>query len=253
MEKLLEVCIGGGDTYSGWVPVSAYQMLHDLIEAVAEQGGDPKLWQDASPQLEVVGTGSTKAAVRSHFAVQLRPAVRTFRRNAAAGNLGPKGRRFIERNFKSGVPWGYLDVREAGNKRSPSIRFDIEYRERILRNQPQPLTGHDEIYARVIRAGGYPEATVKLAFGEEDVTADVKNLDLAKQLAKRLYEEVKLSVEVEWDTATGRIEGMRVLEILDWESIHLGDLYDREGRLPIKSSYQSVDELLASRNKDRSE
>src|SRR6476661_538875 len=246
MEKLLEVCIGGGDTYSGWVPVSAFQMLHDLIEAIAEEGGDPKLWADATPQLEVCGAASTLGMIHTNFARQLRPAVRNFRQSARAGRLGPKGRRFIDRNFRSGAPWNYLDVKEVGNKRTAPIRFDIEYKEWLLRNQPPPINGYDEIHARIIRTGGYPDATVKLAFGKDGFTADVKDLDLAKKLAKNLYEEVKLSVEVSWDSVSGAILSMTVIGLLDWEPIHLTDLYNRTGSLPIELSFSSVDELLAS-------
>lgn len=266
MDKLLEIKIGGGDVHSGWLPLSAFAMVRDLLDAIAEEGGDDEIWKSIEPQIEVMGRSSTLVAVHTAFARKLRPQVRAFRTKAKRHTLGPQGRVFVKKHVAtSSTRWGYvtlIEVPEPKEKTPPpererAVRFDLRYKERLLLKQSAPVHGFDEIYAQVVRAGGdQPTVTLNFLDGRSG-TYQIRGTDrkaLARRIAGHLYDTVRLQVEGWWNARTLEIENLNVLDLLDWRDVHLAQVYREHGdRLPIKLTFDSVEELLAEREEDRSE
>ncbi len=129
MERLLEIRIGGGRLRSGMLPVKAWRMLRDLLGSIADEGGDPAMWRETNPHVEIIGEGSSLAAVNTEFAEQLRPHVLRFAEKADALELSPRGLDFVTRNFTTQTPWSFVDLipLQDGVKLNP-VRFDMEYR-----------------------------------------------------------------------------------------------------------------------------
>jgi hypothetical protein len=269
MDKLLEIKIGGGDVRSGLVPLSAMEMVRDLLAAIAEEGADEELWRSLDPQIEVVGKSSTLLAVHTNFATKLRPQVQSFRKKAQRHTLKRQGRQFVRKHIATpSAKWSYVTVIEVPPNRIETppekkargrvLKFDARYKERLLLKEPEPLRGQDEIYAIVKRAGGDAPPTVTLEFlGGESGTYHIKARDrkgLAKRIAAHLYDTVKLRVEATWNANTLEIENLAILELLEWRDVHLAEVYREHGnRLPITLTVDSVEELIADREDDRRE
>jgi hypothetical protein len=267
MDKLLEIKIGGGDIHSGWLPLSALAMVRDLLEAIAEEGADNEIWKSIEPQIEVVGKGSTVLAIHTPFARKLRTQVKNFRTKAKRHVLGPQGRDFVKKHVATAsASWSYVTLVEVPDAREVNpepekeriLRFDARYKESLLLKQPASIHGFDEIYAIVVRAGGAEAPTVTLNFlNGGSGTYPIRGRDrkaLAKQVASHLYDTVKLSVEAWWNAGTLEVENMHVLDLLEWRDVHLAQVYrDHGNRLPIRLTVDSVEELLAEREDDRSE
>lgn len=265
MDKILEIQIGGRDVLSGLVPLSAFQMVKDLLEAIAAEGTDADIWKTIEPQLEVVGKASTRVAIYTPFARKLRPQVRTFREKARRFVLNPEGRDFVKKHVANpGTAWAYVDLVGIPDEESEEwtqpeeariLRFDANYKERYVEGQPSQLHGYDEIYAVVIRAGGRkpPRATLVFLPGGGG-TYTVKTRELAKQIGSHLYETVKLRVEGWWNARTLEIENLVIHGLLDWKDSSLAEVYRaNQNRLPITLTVGSVEELLAEREQDRGE
>jgi hypothetical protein len=267
MDKLLEIRIGGGHVHSGWLPLSAFAMVRDLLQAIAEEGSDDEVWQSIEPQIEVIGKGSTVLAIHTPFARKLRAQVRSFRSKAKRHVLGPQGRDFVKKHVATtSANWSYVTVIEVPDTEDAQVQpakerivcFDARYKEALLLKQPAPIHGFDEIYAAVVRAGGADIPTVTLSFlNGGSGTYQIRGKDrrsLAKQIAGHLYDTVKLSVEAWWNARTLEIESMYILDLLEWRDLHLAQVYrDHGDRLPIRLTIDSVEELLAKRGEDRSE
>lgn len=265
MDKLLEIKIGGGSVRSGWLPFSAFGMVKDLIDAIAAEGHDGEIWEAIEPQLEVVGRGSTRLAVHTDFARKLRPQVRTFREKAKRLHLSREGMEFVKKHIATqSAPWTFVELIEVPDKkdkepppeRARALRFDARYKERLVERQPESIHGFDEIYAVVVRAGGIkpPTATLEFLGGSGGGTYHLRGRDLAKRIAAHLYDTVRLRVEAWWNVQTLEIEKLIVHDLLEWKDIHLAEVYRaNRNRLPIELSVDSVEELLADREKDRGE
>lgn len=267
MDKLLEIKIGGGDVRSGLLPLSAMDMVRDLLAAIAEEGADDELWRSLDPQIEVLGKSSTLLAVHTNFAAKLRPQVQSFRKRAQRHTLKRQGRQFVRKHIGTpGAKWSYITIIEVPSKkeappakdRTRALKFDARYKERLLLKESEPLRGQDEIYAIVKRAGGDSPPTVTLEFlGGEGGTYPVKGRDrkgLAKRIAAHLYDTVKLQVEAAWNANTLELESLAILDLLEWRDIHLTEVYREHGnRLPITLTVGSVEELIADREDDRRE
>jgi len=206
MEKLLEIKIGGGTVHSGWLPLSAMNMVHDLLEAIADEGHDEDLWKTIDPQIEVVGKSSTLLAVHTNFANKLRPQVKSFRDKAKRHALNHQGRVFVKKHIATpSARWAYVTLIEIPGKKETqppekerALKFDAHYKELLLLKQAEPVHGYDEVYAQVMRAGG-DSPTVALNFlnggsGTYQIRGNNRK-DLAKRIARHLYETVKLQVE----------------------------------------------------------
>ncbi len=120
------------------------------------------------------------------------------------------------------------------------------------------LTGLDEVYAYVQRAGGEPPGgpTVQLLFPDGgSKTYPVADKELAQRLGKRLYETVKLTVECKWNPVNLALTDLKVIELdEEWRDVHLHDMLAKHGgRLPVELTTESVEDLLASRALDRDE
>lgn len=266
MDKLLEIRIGGGDVHSGWLPLSALAMVRDLLQAIAEEGSDDEVWKSIEPQIEVVGKNSTLLAIHTPFARKLRTQVKSFRSKAKRHVLGPQGRDFVKKHVATtSANWSYVTVIEVPDAEDATVkpekerilRFDARYKEILLLKQPAPVHGFDEIYATVVRAGGADIPTVTLNFlNGGSGTYQIRGKDrraLAKQVASHLYDTVKLSVEAWWNARTLEVENLYVLDLLEWGDMHLAQVYrDHGDRLPIRLTVDSVEELLAEREEDRS-
>ncbi len=271
MDKLLEIKIGGGEVRSGLVPLSAMEMVRDLLAAIAEEGTDEDLWRSLDPQIEVLGKASTLLAIHTNFAEKLRPQVQTFRRKAQRHTLNRQGRQFVRKHV--GTPsakWSYVTLIEVPPKRPKKevppakepqtrvLKFDARYKERLLLKQPEPMRGIDEIYAIIKRAGGDSPPTVSLEFLSGGTgTYHVKGRDrkgIAKRLGAHLYDTVKLRVEATWNASTLELEDLAILDLLEWRDVHLAEVYREHGnRLPVTLTVGSVEELLAEREEDRRE
>lgn len=270
MDKLLEITIGGGEVRSGLVPLAAMEMVRDLLAAIAEEGTDGDLWRSLEPQIEVLGKGSTRLAIHTHFAEKLRPQVQTFRKKAQRHTLKRQGRQFVKKHV--GTPsakWSYVTLIEVPPKKEKAekaaalakepapkiLKFDARYKERLISKQPAVLRGIDEIYAIVKRAGGDSPPTVSLEFLSGGTgTYHVKGRDrkgIAKRLGAHLYDTVKLRVEATWNATTLELEDLMVLDLLEWRDVHLAEVYREHGnRLPVTLSVGSVEELIAEREED---
>ncbi|HSS78384.1 MAG TPA: hypothetical protein VLV54_16775 [Thermoanaerobaculia bacterium] len=266
MDKLLEIKIGGGDVHSGWVPLSAFAMVRDLLDAIAEQGPDEELWRSIEPQIEVVGAGSTVLAIHTRFVRKLRPQVRSFRERAKRHALMPRARGWVKKYVGSpSTSWSYVDMVEIPSKQEKKplpekdrvFRFDARYKERLLVNQAEPIHGFDEVYATVVRAGG-ETPTVTLAFldgrsGTFEIRGPERK-DLAKRIGKHLYDTVKLGAEVWWNAKTLVIDKLVIHDLLEWNDVSLAKVYrEHDNRLPITLTVDSVEELMADREDDRRE
>ncbi|HKI03737.1 MAG TPA: hypothetical protein VKK31_17285 [Thermoanaerobaculia bacterium] len=265
MDKLLEIKIGGGGVHSGWLPLSALAMVRDLLEAIAEEGTDDEIWKSIEPQIEVVGKGSTVLAVHTPFARKLRTQVKSFRSKAKRHVLGPQGRDFVKKHVATkSATWAYVTMVEVPDpqeaKATPEkeriLRFDARYKELLLLKQPAAIHGFDEVYVTVVRAGGdTPTVTLNFLNGGSG-TYPIRGKDrrgLAKQIASHLYDTVRLSVEVWWNSRTLEVENMHILDLLAWRDVHLAQVYRDHGNLlPIRLTVDSVEELLAEREEDRS-
>jgi hypothetical protein len=265
MDKLLEIKIGGPEVHSGWLPLSAMSMVRDLLEAIAEEGTDEELWKTIDPQIEVVGKSSTLLAVHTSFANKLRPQVRVFRDKAKRHALNPQGRSFVKKHIATpSARWTYVTLIEVPGKQEKApppakdrvLRFDARYKERLLIKQAEPIHGFDEVYAEVIRVGGDATPTVALTFlnglsGTYPIRGRDRK-DLARRIARHLYETVKLEVEVWWIANTLEVEQLFVLDLMEWKEVHIAEVYREHGnRLPVTLTINSVEELLAERGEDR--
>jgi hypothetical protein len=253
MEKLLEIRVGEGRVQSGLLPLDAVELLESLLAALSEEGADPEVLKNANPHISILGAGSIRAALFTDGAKSLKESVSRFQKRARAFSLGPKGREFADRATSASNSWGYLDLVEPGPRGATGkvLRFDNAYREKLNeKSEVTTIEGTDEIYASITRVGGKrPTANLELLSGEVD-TFQVQDRKLAKELAKHLYEMVKLKAKVTWDRETGRVISLTVTDLIEeWQDVHLGDLLERHGRrLPIRSDFESVEELIASRH-----
>lgn len=265
MDKLMEIKIGGGEVHSGWLPLSAFTMVKDLLGAIAEEGGHDELWTSIEPQIEIVGKGSTVLAIRTPFARKLREDVNRFRTKAKRHTLNPQGRVFVKKHVASqSAVWSYvtlIEVPEGKDKAPPEkervLRFDARYKERLFLKEAAPIHGFDEVYATIVRTGGEtPTVTLNMLNGVGG-TFHIRGSDrraLAKRIAGHLYETVKLQVEAWWNAKTLELENMVILDLLEWRDVHMGQVYRDYGeRLPITLTIGSVEELFAEREEDRSE
>lgn len=77
-----------------------------------------------------------------------------------------------------------------------------------------PIEGTTTIYGRCLRVGGAtrPKAEIRLTSSGKILNVELSEND-AKELAKRLYEEVILEGRVTWDIATWEIQRFRVSHI----------------------------------------
>jgi len=189
----------------------------------------------------------------------LRPHVLTFARRAEALELGAKGLDFLARNITTQTPWSYVELIPLDDaEETQPVRFDMPYRERIQERQATLLKGLDEVYAYVQRAGGEPPGgpTVQLQFpGGGSKTYRVADKDLSQRLGRHLYETVKLAIEAEWDPVSLSLNDLRVVDLdEEWRDVHLHDvLSQHNGRLPVELTTDSVEDLLASRARERDE
>lgn len=121
--------------------------------------------------------------------------------------------------------------------------------------QSEPIHGIDEIYAAVMRAGGdTPTVTLNFLNGQTG-TYQIRGTDrkaLAKRIAGHLYDTVKLQVEAWWNAKTLEIENLYVLDLLEWQDVHLAQVYREHGEhLPITLTVNSVEKMLVEREEDR--
>lgn len=137
-----------------------------------------------------------------------------------------------------------------GRANGPTVRFDHDYRTRYLATLEKETQSYEEFYARVIRVGG-GKPTAQLEIHGHTGTFPVKNDTLARKLAASLYDTVKISGSAVWDAQWN----LREFEILaldeGWSDVHLAEVIDEHGRLPVELTVGSVDELLASRQEMR--
>jgi hypothetical protein len=251
MKRLFEVRVGGGRVEPGLLPVQALGLIQDLMAAMAEEGGDPEAWARANAHVEIVGPGSTQSAVLTEEYPELVGPAQLFALKAAERNLGPKGREFVDKYFKPGEVWDFAEVTVC-NENRPSAYFDTDYRETV-KEQRHPISGTDELYARVVRVGG-ERPTAKLEIGKQSGTFPVADQALAKKLGTFLFETVKIRADVSWDSNTLEILSLTVTGIdEDWQDIHLADVVAKHGRLPLELSVESTEELLAERRRVREE
>lgn len=250
MKRLFEVRVGGGRVHSGLLPVEALSLIQDLMVAMAEEGGDPEAWARANPHVEIVGRGSTNNAVLTEEYSELVGPAQLFALKAAERNLGAKGREFVDKYFKPGQVWDFAELTVC-NENRPRAYFDTEYREAV-KQERHPITGTDELYARVIRVGG-EKPTAKLEIGKQSGTFPVADQGLAKKLGNSLFETVKIQAAVSWDSKTLEIISLTVTGIdEDWEDIHLADVIAKHGgSLPLELSLKSTEELLTERRRVR--
>ena len=134
----------------------------------------------------------------------------------------------------------------------PPVKLDPAYCKDLL-GDPGTVTGSDELYLEVFRVGGLPPritAAARVAGRQKPLTCTVANQELAKELGQRLYETVKVTALVTWDTATYGIIDARIESIDEhWQDVHLADVVAAAGgRLPVQLSVDSVDELIAARD-----
>lgn len=253
MEKILEITVGDGRVRSGYLPLDAIGLVEALLAALVEEGADPELLRTANPHLAIIGASSTKAALWTEHPKQFRKPVTSFTRKAKSCRLGPKGHEFVDRATAAGTAWGYVDlnnVRSRAKGKAKILRFDAAYRAKFFKRAViETLSGMDEIYARVIRAGGdRPTAKLELLNGESD-TYPVENRDLAKRLGKHLYELVKLKANVTWNRESLEVTSLTVTDILEtWKDVHLADLIENSGGvLPVTTDFETVEQLVADR------
>ncbi len=253
MEKILEIRLGDGRVRSGLLPLDAAELLELLLAALAEEGADVEVLKSSNPHLKILGPGSTRAALLVERAKPLRKSVASFAKNARAYRLGKTGREFVDQATAAATTWGFVDLAPAISEKrlGKVLRFDDRYRERLQqKTKAVTISGTDEVYAKVIRAGGEtPTVKLELLNGESN-TFKVRTKTLAKELGKRLYETVKLRADVTWDRETLEIISLVVTELVtDWKDVHLGDVLETHGGLlPIRSQFDSVEALIASRN-----
>lgn len=256
MERLALIRIGGGAVASGLWPLDAGSMLKDLIAGFRQFGGAAETWEGAELHLEITGSGSTQAAIVSPFARALMPAVKDFCESAADQRLCGRAYEFVFNNFKAGAPWRYLDVAPAGED-ARKVRFDSQYRERLIARQTSPVVGSESIYARVIRVGGKRPPTAKLeVMGHGPLTVELKSedaLEIAKRLGENLYETVSLEGTASWNPATFKLERFVIEKINeDWQDVSLAEVIaDNGGILPIKLSVDSEPALVRERTGSR--
>ena len=250
MKRLFEIRVGGGHVESGLLPVEALSLIRDLISAMAEEGGDPEAWARANPHVQITGEGSTRSAVLTEEYSELVAPAQRFVLKAAARNLGPKGRDFVDRLFKPGQVWSFAEVTVC-NENRPQARFDASYREAV-KEERQPIVAKDELHARVIRVGG-ERPTAKLEIGKQSGTFPVADQKLAKKLGNYLFETVKIEADVSWDPKTLEIVSLTVVGLDEsWQDVHLREVIASHGnRLPVDLSVRGTRELLAERRKAR--
>lgn len=239
MDKLLELRVGGGRVRAGLLPLDSLRLFDSLFRAIKDEGGDPEAWTLSNPHIEILGAGSTRAAVFAERGRVLRKPVSEFRKSARRYKLSAHGVDFVRQNVTPSAPWDYIEVLDVTKPNKPLlVRFDEKYRERMEKElQKQTLRSLEDVYARVTRAGGEnpPTAHLELLSGQSQ-SFPVKGKELAKELAKRLYELVKLRVDAEWDTSTMRIKKLTVLAIdVEWRDTHLATVMEEhEGSLPMR-------------------
>jgi hypothetical protein len=81
----------------------------------------------------------------------------------------------------------------------------------------QKVTGTTTIYGRCVRVGGAEPKVVIRPFNSADLLAISVTEALAKQLAKRLYEEVGLEGQAEWRSGDLKLTGFRAVRMIDYQ------------------------------------
>jgi hypothetical protein len=227
-------------------------MLKDLILGFRQFGGDPATWDAAQLHLSITGSASTQAVIMSPFARALTPAVNDFCAKAAAVKLHGKSYEFVLNHFRPTAPWDYLEVGPVGDGDN-TVRFDCQYRERLMATQVTPVIGNESIYARVIRVGGEKPPTAKLdVMGHGPMTVDLKGeaaVCLAKKLGENLYETVNLEGTASWDPHTFKLLSFAVEGINEhWQDVSLAAVIaDSGGVLPVKLTVKSESALIRER------
>lgn len=86
-------------------------------------------------------------------------------------------------------------------------RFEISASHPVPKRQPvPPLRGPSNLYGRCLSVGGAKTTRAELRLADGAVfTCQLASRELARELAKRLYEEVVLDGNAAWDIATGEL------------------------------------------------
>jgi len=253
MKKLFEVRLGGGRVQAGLLPVEALKLIRGLMAAMEDEGGDHEAWKRANPHVEIIGAASTRAAVLTEEYPQLLGPTQIFVHKAMQRNLGPKGLDLVEREFRPDQVWEFAELTVCSSNR-PTVRFDAPYREAV-NEERSPVRSVSDVYARVVRVGGERPITAKLEIGKQSGTFEVNGRELAKKLASRLFETVKIRADIALDRKTLEIANLTVLDIDEtWMDVHLGQVMEMHGgKLPLKLSVASTEAVLKERTREREE
>jgi hypothetical protein len=253
MKKLFEVRLGGGRVQSGLLPVEALKLIRGLMAAMEEEGGDHEAWKRANPHIQIVGEASTRAAILTEEYPQLLGPTQVFVHKAMQRNLGPKGLDLVEKEFRPDQVWEFAELTVCSSTR-PMVRFDAPYREAV-NEERSPVHSVGDVYARVIRVGGERPTTAKLEIGKQSGTYEVNGRDLAKKLANRLFETVKIRAAIAFDRKTLEIASLTVLGIDEtWTDVHLGQVIETYGgKLPVRLSVANTEDILRERQREREE
>lgn len=139
----------------------------------------------------------------------------------------------------TGRGWG-LEIREHLEQGIRYARIDAE---KPLAPPPQPalVQGTTTIHGRCLRVGGatQPRAEIRLSSTEQILNVTLSE-ELAKELGKRLYDEVVLEGSVTWDTQTWEIESFRVSRITDYRKTD-PDLAFKELAEAAEGKWEEVD------------
>ena len=112
-----------------------------------------------------------------------------------------------------------------------------------------------EFYVRVVRVGGLEKPTVQLDIDGVSCrkrSFRVASQELARQLAGRLYETVKVTGRATWDTDNLELVDLVVTELDEgWQDVHLASVIREHGRFPLEPKFDSLDELLRERREMR--
>lgn len=137
--------------------------------------------------------------------------------------------------------WG-LEIRELPEQGIHHARIDAA---KPLAPPPRPaaIQGTTAIHGRCLRVGGAtePKAEIRLSATEKLLNVALSE-ELAKEVAKRLYEEVVLEGTATWSTETWEIESFRVSRVTDYRKTD-PDLAFKELAEAAEGKWEGVDAL----------
>lgn len=194
--------------------------LEKSVIAYARSSGLHLSDQDPSVCLVAVGQGSDRLVFST--APSIIPAIASISRaimDDAYENIPFETHSELSELSKTIIAKGWeLQFKEDTSYGIAPARIGPE-REIRLPTEPPRVKGTTSLLARCLRVGGVrPRAELRLSKGQELLYVDVTE-DVARQLGKRLYDQVVLEGKATWRADTWEVVGFTVTSVAEFQKV----------------------------------